>query len=34
MTQETNFPVVFKEQKSIIAPFAKKLNVTADTREL
>jgi hypothetical protein len=34
MTQETNFPVVFKELKSIIAPFAKTLNVTADTREL
>jgi hypothetical protein len=34
MTQETNFPVVFKELKSIIAPFAKTLNVTADTKEL
>ncbi|HSM70228.1 MAG TPA: hypothetical protein VK851_01675 [Anaerolineales bacterium] len=33
MTQQTDFPTVFKELKSIIAPFAKRLNVTTDTKE-
>lgn len=33
MPMQNDFPIVFKELKSIIAPFARKLNVTADTRE-
>ncbi|HAV78692.1 MAG TPA: hypothetical protein DCX53_15190 [Anaerolineae bacterium] len=32
MPSQTNFPIVFKELKSIIAPFTGKLKVTADTR--
>jgi hypothetical protein len=33
MPQKNSFPVVFKELKSIIVPYGKRLNVTADTKE-
>jgi hypothetical protein len=31
MSPQTDFPIVFKDLKSIIEPFAKKLKVTTDT---
>ena len=34
MTPQTDFSPVFNELKSIIAPYAKKLNVTVDTKEV
>ena len=34
MNPKTDFSPVFKELKSIIAPFGKKLNVTTDTKEV
>ena len=33
MTSETEFPVVFKELKKILTPYAPKLTITADTPE-
>ena len=33
MASETEFPVVFKELKKILTPYAPKLTITADTSE-